>query len=120
MLNRTLTLIAISCISLLTAGHTLAAGDPAAGKEKAAVCAACHGPDGNSTMAPVPGLVVPNIAGQYADYLAKSLQDYRSGARKNANMNAQAAALSDQDIENLAAFYASQTGLYVVKDPNIK
>ena len=80
------------------------ARDPAAGAAKAKeVCAACHGMDGNS---PTPDY--PKIGGQYEDYLAKALRDYKSGVRKNAIMAGFAGALTKQDIANLAAHYASQ------------
>lgn len=74
-----------------------------AGKAKAKeVCAACHGEDGNSATPDY-----PKLAGQHRDYLAKSLRDYKSGMRKNAIMAGFAAALSKEDIENLAAYYGS-------------
>jgi cytochrome c553 len=90
----------------------LAKGDPGVGKVKAKVCEACHGPDGKS-IAPN----YPNLAGQYASYLAKALADYRAGRRSNPIMGPLAAPLSDQDIEDLAAWFASQEGL---KDLSIK
>ena len=71
-------------------------------------CASCHGPDGNS-----PSPQFPKIAGQHYDYLVKVLNDYKSGARKNAIMAPQAANLSKRDISDLAAFYSMQRGLYV-------
>jgi cytochrome c553 len=75
-----------------------------AGRAKAKeVCAACHGEDGNS---PTPDY--PKLSGQHADYLAKALRDYKSGARKNAIMAPMAAALTKEDIENLAAYYHAQ------------
>ncbi len=86
-------------------GTATAAGDAAAGKEKAAPCAACHMADGNSTD---PNF--PRLAGQHADYIAKALEDYKSGARKNPIMNGLAAPLSKQDREDLGAYFASQTG----------
>lgn len=96
-------------ISLLTATLLLssaslahAAGDPAAGQAKAAVCAACHGVDGISLIP-----MYPNLKGQQATYLIKQMKDFRSGARNDPVMSAQAKPLSDQDIENLAAYYAS-------------
>ena len=89
------------------------AGDPAAGQQKSTVCAACHGPDGNS---PIP--TNPRLAGQYADYLEHSLREYRSGKRQNPIMAGMAAALSDEDIEDLAAFFASQEGVNILpKEP---
>ncbi len=78
------------------------AADLAAGAAKAKeVCAACHGADGASPTSPD----YPKLAGQHRDYLEKALRDYKSGARKNAIMAGFAAALSKQDIENLAAHY---------------
>lgn len=87
-------------------------GDPAAGKGKAQVCAACHGPDGRSVDPSY-----PNLAGQHESYLVKALADYRAGRRVNAIMAPMASNLSDQDIEDLAAWYASQEGL---KDLSIR
>ena len=80
------------------------AADLSAGAAKAKeVCAACHGLDGNS---PQPDY--PKLGGQYADFLAKALRDYKSGARKNPIMQGFAAGLSRKDIDNLAAHYAAQ------------
>ncbi|MCC6609364.1 MAG: cytochrome c [Burkholderiales bacterium] len=97
--------------SLLVAAAALAlaapafAGDVAAGEKKAsAVCTACHGPDGNKPIAPE----YPKLGGQYADYIVKALRDYRSGARKNPIMGGQAQALTEREIEDLAAYYASR------------
>lgn len=87
------------------------AADIGAGKAKATqICQACHGLDGNS---PVPDY--PKLGGQNVDYLEKALRDYKSGLRKNAIMAGFAGALSKQDIENLAAWYASQPPAVVVK-----
>ncbi len=82
------------------------ASDPGAGKSKSQACQACHGPDGNS---PTPNF--PNLAGQYEDYILHSLKGYKSGARKNAIMAGMAAPLSEQDMKDLAAYYANQNGL---------
>ena len=85
-------------------GAPASAADLAAGKAKATeVCAACHGVDGNSSSPDF-----PKLGGQYGDYLAKALRDYKSGQRKNAIMAGFAQALSKQDIENLAAYYSAQ------------
>ena len=91
---------------MLLAGGNAHAGDPAAGQAKSKACAACHGADGNSAS-----VEFPRLAGQYADYLVKALADYKSGARKNPVMAPLAASLSKRDMEDLAAYYASQQGL---------
>jgi cytochrome c553 len=92
-------------------GSAQAGGDPVAGKNKAAVCATCHGPDGNS-----PQPAFPKIAGQHADYLARTLMDYKTGARKNPIMAGFVATLSKEDMADLAAFFAEQkSDLYTVK-----
>jgi len=81
-----------------------APGDVAAGQAKSAMCMACHGADGNS-----PSSAFPSIAGQNAAYIAKQLQDYKSGKRVNALMVSMVAALTPEDMQNLGAFYASQS-----------
>ena len=92
----------------LAAGGVAAAPSPDAdaGKTKSQACAACHGPTGNESVDPT----YPRLAGQYADYLAKALRDYKTGARKNAIMAGFATTLSDQDIADLSAFFAAQKG----------
>lgn len=92
-------------------GSAVAGGDAAKGKEKAALCAACHGADGNTPLAPD----YPRLAGQPADFLGKALRDYKSGKRKNPLMAQLAANLSKQDIKDLAAYYASLSGDLKVK-----
>jgi len=74
-------------------------------------CAACHGKDGNTPVDPS----YPKLAGQYRDFLERALLDYRSEARKNAIMVAQAKQLSRADISNLAAYYASLPGSLSVR-----
>ena len=97
-------LIPVIALLVFGAATGASAADLAAGKARATeVCAACHGADGNSASADF-----PKIGGQYADYLAKTLRDYKSGQRKNAIMAGFAKTLSKQDVENLAAYYASQ------------
>ena len=78
------------------------AGDVKAGRQKALQCQTCHGMDGTAKMPEA-----PNLAGQSEMYLAKSLQDYRNGARKNEIMSIVAATLKDQDIADLAAYFAA-------------
>ncbi len=99
-------LLALTSAALVFTATTHAAGDAAAGKSKSAVCAACHGADGNKPI----DANTPKLAGQHQDYMAKVLRDYRSGARTNAIMGAQAAALKDQDIDDLSAYFSSQKG----------
>ncbi len=82
------------------------AADIVAGKAKAAACAACHGADGNKVIDPS----YPKLAGQHKDFLLRALLDYKSGARKNAIMAAQASQLSKADMQNLAAYFASLPG----------
>ena len=81
----------------------MAAGDAEAGETKAAPCAACHGQGGNE---PMPGY--PKLAGQGEAYMVKQLQDFKSGARDNAIMKGQVANLSEQDMQDIAAYYAAQ------------
>ncbi len=78
------------------------AGDIEAGKAKSAVCAACHGADGNSNNP-----IWPSLAGQHAAYLYKQLTDYKAGRRVNASMAGMVAILNDDDMRNLAAYYES-------------
>ena len=85
-----------------TAGAS-AAGDVDAGKKKSAVCAGCHGADGNS-----PSDMFPKIAGQNASYIVKQLADMKTGKRDNPVMAPIVANLSQQDMEDLAAYFASQ------------
>ncbi|HUR39956.1 MAG TPA: cytochrome c [Verrucomicrobiae bacterium] len=86
--------------ALLLATVLPAAAGPA--PDKAATCAACHGADGKAVMP-----IYPTLAGQYANYLSRALHEYRAGTRKNAVMAAQAASLSDADIEELAKYFAN-------------
>jgi cytochrome c553 len=81
----------------------LAEGDAAAGQAKSALCGSCHGVDGNSLMA-----MNPKLAGQSARYMVKQLQEFKSGARESAIMSSMVLSLSDQDMEDIAAWYSSQ------------
>jgi len=76
------------------------------GAEVAKQCVSCHGEDGNS---PTPAF--PRIAGQHADYMVHSLKSYKNGDRKNAIMAGIVAALTEEEMKNVAAFYAGQEGL---------
>ena len=96
----------ILALATAVAVPAIAGGDPAAGKAKSQVCAACHGPDGNS-----PTGDFPKLAGQHEDYLAAALSQYKAGKRKDPIMGGMAANLSKQDMADLAAYFASQQGL---------
>jgi len=87
------------------------AGNAARGQSKSAVCHACHGPTGDAVQP-----IYPNLGGQHQDYLEKTLRAFRDGSRPNAIMAGFATNLSDTDIEDLAAWYASQSGLTEIKD----
>jgi len=97
-------LYVIAVAALLLHGPNSIAADASAGKQKSQTCAACHGPDGNSSNP-----AWPKLAGQNSEYLVKQLSDFKSGARKNPQMTTMVANLSKQDIEDLAAYFSSQT-----------
>ena len=96
-------LLIASLVSFAVIGAAHAAGDAEAGKAKAAACVACHGPDGNS---PAPNF--PKLAGQHARYLAKQLKEFKASERIDPTMNAMTAPLSEQDMADISAFYATQ------------
>ncbi|GAB4255455.1 MAG: c-type cytochrome [Methylomicrobium sp.] len=80
-----------------------AEGNPKAGKEKATACAGCHGEDGNSAVS-----TFPKLAQQHGSYLIKTLNAFKNGQRNNPMMSPIAMGLSDQDMADIAAYYASQ------------
>lgn len=95
-----------SVIAALLLGLPLAsqaAGDPAAGAEKAQTCVSCHGERGDSDNP-----MYPKLAGQHPSYLFQALKAYKSGQRQNQVMAGMVSGLSEQDMRDLAAFYASQ------------
>lgn len=99
------TLAAFSLLAFAApAFASLAKGDAAAGADKAKTCASCHGATGNESLDDS----YPKIAGQHPEYLVKALHDYKSGKRSNAIMAGFTQGLSDEDIDDLAAFFASQ------------
>ena len=98
--------VLLIALTLFASPFAYAGGDMAAGAAKSKPCAACHGADFNTSISPD----IPRLAGQHADFLARALIDYKSGARKNAVMNGQAAALSPQDIQDLAAYFQNLSG----------
>ena len=105
MIRTALLLLALASVATpaLAAGPK---GDAAAGAEKAKTCASCHGATGDESLDDT----YPKLAGQYPEYLAKALHDYKSGRRKNAIMAGFAQGLSDEDIDDLSAYFASQKG----------
>jgi cytochrome c553 len=102
MMRASAALVGAAALLCLAASEAGAAGDAKAGRMKARMCQACHGSDG---LSQVPD--APNIAGQVEGYLAAQLQAFKSGARKNEAMTLVAAGLSNQDIDDLAAWYSS-------------
>ncbi|PID45537.1 MAG: cytochrome c4 [Proteobacteria bacterium] len=98
-------MIVFASLAVTVSATSYAKGDATKGKALAATCAACHGADGNSTNPEW-----PKLAGQGEAYIAKQLRDYRSGVRSDAVMSAQAKLIaSDEDVDDIAAYFASQT-----------
>lgn len=79
-------------------------GDPEAGKEKSQLCQGCHGENGNSIDP-----LIPKLAGQYSSYISKQLHNYQAGERAHQIMNAMAATVSDEELADISAYFASQT-----------
>ncbi len=111
---RKLPVIAATCALLGFMTTALAAGDAAAGKQKAAACVACHGADGNSANGEW-----PKLAGQNVKYLVKQLHEFKAGDRANPIMSGMAAPLSDQDMADLAAYYVNQKVAPGEADPQL-
>ena len=109
---RTASALAALLAAVSWAGTASAAGSVERGQQKSATCVACHGEAGIATAPQW-----PNLAGQYTDYLEHALQAYRSGARQNAVMQGFAAQLSDEDIEDLAAYFSAQGATPLVTAP---
>lgn len=106
-----LLLRAAICSLLLVSLPAFAAGDAAAGQAKSAICAACHGMDGNSTVP-----TWPKLAGQHEKYLARQAILIKSGARQVPEMIGIVAGLSEQDLVDISAFFASQANTGGVAD----
>jgi cytochrome c553 len=95
-------IMALMAAGLLLAGSGAAlAGDPVAGKAKTQVCIGCHGANGIANVG-----IYPNLAGQKEEYLVLSMKAYKNGERTNPIMMPMVANLSDEDIANIAAYYA--------------
>jgi len=95
-------LATVSALLFAATANVAIAGDAAAGKAKAAACGGCHGAQGVSAVP-----TYPNLAGQKEAYLIKQMKAFKDGTRTDPTMNAMAKPLSDEDIANIAAYYAS-------------
>jgi cytochrome c553 len=102
--------IAFTLLALFPA-LAFSAGDAAEGQKKSVVCHACHGANGIAILP-----IYPNLGGQHQDYMMIALKGFRDKSRSNAIMNGFAATLSDTDIEDITAWYASQSGLTEITD----
>lgn len=101
-------------LATIESGHSAQAlgGDVEAGREKAQTCAGCHGPEGRS-----PNPMYPVLAGQYADYIVHALKSYKTGQRRDPIMSSLASPLTEEDMRDLAAWFASQNdGLSVLTE----
>lgn len=96
-------LILLTVVTASAQSFDSPAPDIAAGKKRAAVCFACHSPDGISKIQ-----IIPNLAGQKRAYLEKALRAYRDGQRQDPTMSAMAKPLSDADIVNIATYFSVQ------------
>jgi cytochrome c553 len=113
MKNRIVVILGLLTICL-SYGTSRASGDPTAGKEKSASCAACHGADGNSVNPEW-----PKLAGQHQGYLVNQLTYFKDGERVNETMKGMASNLTEQDREDLAAYYSSQKVKIGAADPSL-
>ncbi|WP_447648741.1 c-type cytochrome [Pseudomonas abietaniphila] len=109
-----MSLLLILGISVAANAADAVVGDPAAGQAKAAVCGACHGPDGNS---PAPNF--PKLAGQGQRYLLKQLHEIKDGKRVVLEMTGLLNNLNEQDLADIAAYFASQKGSVGAADANL-
>jgi len=103
---KTTTIALCASVLMALAVPAQAAGDPKAGQLKTSMCAGCHGIPGWRTAYPSV-YSVPKLGGQHAEYIVAALMGYLSGDRSHPSMKAIAAGLSEQDMEDLAAYYAS-------------
>ena len=103
-MNKFVIALVFALLSVAAPSLLLAQGDAAAGQAKSALCASCHGSDGNSVLA-----INPKLAGQNATYIVKQLMDFKSGVRADPTMAAMVLSLSEQDMQDIAAWYSSQS-----------
>jgi cytochrome c553 len=106
--------LAMGCAQSVYSAELMPAGDAAAGEAQTMVCAACHGADGNSAVP-----TFPKLAGQGQKYLYKQLQDIRDGARPVPTMVGQLDGKSNQDLADIAAYYAAQSRTGGQTDPEL-
>ena len=106
MRKQTVLQMAVLCLGTLAGASVLAAGNPEAGRTKAFTCMGCHGVASYSNTYPT--YHVPKLGGQHAQYMVSALQAYKNGQRNHGTMRAQAANLSDQDMEDIAAYFESR------------
>ncbi len=104
---RTFTIAALACVLPMLSAPLHAQGDAAAGKNKTAMCAGCHGIAGFRTAYPET-YHVPKLGGQNAGYIVSALKAYKAGDRQHPTMKAIAASLSEQDMADLAAYYSGK------------
>jgi cytochrome c553 len=111
MSNRLSLVLAALLLAATLPAAAVDRGDPKAGEKKAAACVACHGPKGQSTNPQY-----PKLAGQYADYLYRSMLEYKTGERENAVMKGMVSEFSKADLWDLAAYFATQSGDLYTKE----
>ncbi|HWL63326.1 MAG TPA: c-type cytochrome [Steroidobacteraceae bacterium] len=115
ILKATAPALVLAAISLVHSVPAAAAGDPARGQTLGYTCLGCHGVDTYKNVYPT--FSVPRLRGQHVNYLVTALKAYRNGERSHGTMHAQASSLSDQDIEDIAAYLSGQA---VAHDANAK
>lgn len=97
--------LTLGALALALSTNLFAAGDPEAGKVKATTCMGCHGIPGYTNVYPT--YKVPKLGGQHAEYIVAALTAYKNGERSHSTMEAQAGSLSEQDMADIAAFFAN-------------
>lgn len=105
MTTRRALVLGATVLGTLLAGGARAAGDPEVGRYQAQTCLGCHGIADYANVYPT--YKVPKLAGQHAEYIVSALQAYKAGERSHDTMRAQASALSEEEMQNIAAWFAS-------------
>lgn len=103
---KTIAITLCASVLVVSTAPVQAAGDPSAGQSKTSMCAGCHGIPGWRTAYPHV-YSVPKLGGQHADYIVAALKAYKNGERNHPSMVSIASSLSEQDMEDIAAYYAS-------------